>query len=225
MRLRRHPATSALLLSFFLTTIPFTWAIEPEPFQDIDINDPTALQEATRILAEEVKLAARPQTYIILDLVEGTVVIKSRGIELHRFPIQQWSAIHLDNAAGTFRLQTRPPVTRRKIEPAAGTELPPISLDDMPTEFTLQFSPALSVTVHPTVSDDLWRWIRFKGREWWSWFKAWSLILTTGKGPPSDPSLHLTVTSLHAQSLAWTVTKDMPFLVRRTFSSSHSSSH
>ena len=221
MQLRRQPVTCLLLLSFFLTTFPLTWATEPEPFQNIDINNPTALQEATRILAEEVKLAARPQTYILIDLVEGTVVIKSRGIELHRFPIQHWSATQLDDAAGTFRLQNRPPVARRKIEPAAGTELPPISLDDMPTEFTLRFSPALSVTVYPTESDNLWRWLHSKGREWWTWCKAWSLILTTGKGPPSDPSLHLTVTSLHAQSLAWTVTEGMPFLVRRTFSPSH----
>jgi hypothetical protein len=199
-----------------LPLVAASWAVEPEGLPRLDPNDPRALQEAVRLLDEEVKLAAQPQTYVIIDLVERALLIKGRGVELHRFPIERWSAVHLADATATFRLQQRPPVTRRKVEPAAGAEQPPISLDDMPTEFTLQFSPSLTVAVHPSASDNFWRWLQFKAREWWTWVKRWWLILITGSAPLSHPSLNLTVTSLHAQSLAWTVTEGMPFLVRRT---------
>ena len=193
-----------------------TQAADAEYLLSVDVTNPAALQEATRVLAEEVKLASRPQTYVIVDLVDRAVLIKGRGIELHRFPIEQWSGGQLADASATFRLQTRPPVTRRKIEPAAGGEQPPISLDDMPADFTLQFSPTFSLTVHPSASDDIGRWLRFKGREWWMWLKDWAITLTTGKGPLPQPWLYLSVTSDHAQSLAWTVTEGMAFLIRRT---------
>jgi hypothetical protein len=209
-------ATWILFWSFLLTAAPLAHTAESDPSLPIDLTNPAALQEATRVLAEEVKLASRPQTYVIVDLVDRAVVIKGRGVELHRLPIEQWSAAQLSDASATFRLQARPPVIRRKIEPATGSELPPISLDDMPTDFTLQFSPAFSLTVHPSASDDVWRWLLFKGREWWKWLKDWVLTLATGKDQLPQPWLSLSVTSHHAQSLAWTVTEGMPFLVRRT---------
>jgi hypothetical protein len=193
------------------------WAAEADNILTLDINDAAALQEATRVLAEEIKLAARPQTYVILDLVARSVVIKARGAELHRLPIERWSGVHLADASTTFRLQARPPVARRKIEPAAG-EQPPVSLADMPSDFTLIFSPSLSVAVHPSAADDVWRWLRFMGREWWTWLKEWSRRLLTGKEPATQPALRLTLAPHHAQSFAWTVTEGMPFLVRRTSS-------
>jgi hypothetical protein len=183
---------------------------------ELDLNDPAALQEATRILSEEVRLAARPQTYVIIDLVDRSVIIKGRGAELHRLPIEQWSAVHLADASATFRLQARPPVARRKIEPAAAADQPPVSLEDMPTDFTLAFSPSLLVAVHPSASQNLWAWLRFTAREWWLWIKDWSRRLITGTEPAAHPVLRLTVTPHHAQSLAWTVTENMPFLIRRT---------
>ena len=210
---------SASFVRFFvlllLSTLP-AGATEPENVFGIDLNDPAALQEATRILAEEVKLAARPQTYVIVDLVDRAVVIKGRGAELHRFPIEQWSASHLAEVSTTFRLQARPPVTRRKIEPSAGGDQPPVSLDDMPTDFTLTFSPSFLLAVHPSATADFWRWLRFTLREWTVWLKNWIRTLATGKEPAPQPVLRLTLTPHHAQSLAWTVTEGMPFLIRRT---------
>lgn len=203
---------------FLLSCVAAVWAAELDVLPGLDPNDAHSLQEAIKLLDEEVRLAARPQTYVIIDLVDRSILIKGRGVELHRFPIERWSAVQLTEAHGTFRLQKRPPVTRRKVEPAAGTEQLPISLDDMPTDFTLLFSPPLTVAIHPSASDNLWRWLLFKAREWWVWLKSWGLILTTGSAPPSQPSIHLTVTSHHAQSLAWTVTEGMPFLLRRTSS-------
>ena len=213
--LRRSASFVRFFVLLLLSTLP-AGATEPENVFGIDLNDPAALQEATRILAEEVKLAARPQTYVIVDLVDRAVVIKGRGAELHRFPIEQWSASHLAELSTTFRLQARPPVTRRKIEPSAGGDQPPVSLDDMPTDFTLTFSPSFLLAVHPSATADFWRWLRFTLREWWVWLKNWIRTLATGKEPAPQPVLRLTLTPHHAQSLAWTVTEGMPFLIRRT---------
>lgn len=213
--LRRSASFVRFFVLLLLSTLP-AGATEPENVFGIDLNDPAALQEATRILAEEVKLAARPQTYVIVDLLDRAVVIKGRGAELHRFPIEQWSASHLAEVSTTFRLQARPPVTRRKIEPSAGGDQPPVSLDDMPTDFTLTFSPSFLLAVHPSATADFWRWLRFTLREWWVWLKNWIRTLATGKEPAPQPVLRLTLTPHHAQSLAWTVTEGMPFLIRRT---------
>jgi hypothetical protein len=212
--LRRSASYVRFLALLLLSTLP-AWATDSENILGIDLNDPAVLQEANRILAEEVKLAARPQTYVIVDLVDRAVLIKGRGAELHRFLIEQWSASHLGEASHTFRLQARPPVTRRKIEPAAGGDQPPVSLDDMPIDFTLTFSPALFMVVQPSATDDFWRWLRFTLREWWIWLKSWTRRLATGTEPPSQPILRLTLSPHHAQSLAWTVTEGMPFLIRR----------
>ena len=201
---------------FFLSALTVGWSAEPEAVPHLDLNDPGALQEAIRLLDEEVKLAARPHTYVVIDLVANTVLIKGRGIELHRFPVDNWSASHLGDVTTTFRLRERPPVSRRKIDPAGGTEQSPISLDDMPTDFTLEFTPSLTITVQASAPGHPWRWLAFKGREWWTWLKGWGLILATGYPPSSAPALRLTVAQDHAQSLAWAVTDGMPFLVRRT---------
>jgi hypothetical protein len=215
----RRSASFIPLFFLLLASNPPLGATELEHFFSIDANDPAALQEATRILAEEVKLAARPQTYVIVDLVDRALVIKGRGAELHRLTIEQWSAVDLADASATFRLQSRPPVTRRKIEPSAGEEQPPVSLDDMPTDFTLTFVPSFLLSIQPSASHDVWRWLRFTGREWWRWIKNWTWRLGTGKESPAQPVLRLTLTSHDAQSLAWTVTEGMPFLVRRTSAS------
>jgi hypothetical protein len=213
---RTASLVSLLILGLRLFFTSPASAADSENFFSIDLTDPTSLQEATRILAEEVKLAARPQTYIIIDLVDRAVVIKGRGAELHRFPIEQWSGLRLGEASTAFRVKARAPAARRKIEPAAAAEQPPVSLDDMPTDFTLTFVPPFTLAVHPSASDDFWRWLRFEGRECWSWLKMWFRRLLRGEESPTHPVLRLTLTPHHAQSLAWTVTEGMPFLVRRT---------
>jgi hypothetical protein len=196
----------------------FAWAAEPDLIPHLNPNDPVALREAIRLLDEEVKLAARPQTYVVIDLVTNALIIKGRGIELHRLPIEQWTASRLEDITSTFRLRERPPVTRRKIEPAPGAEQSPIALDDMPTKFSLSFSPSLTVMIQPSATDNFWRWFSFKGQEWWLWLKGRFLALVSGNAVPSTPTLQLTLTQDHAQSLAWTVTEGMPFLIRRTSS-------
>jgi hypothetical protein len=208
---------SAVPIIFFLF-LSSIWAAEPEGLPHLDPNDPAALREAVRLLTAEIQLAARPRTYVVIDLVAQTIFIKGRGLELHRLPIEHWTASRLADIASSLRLQERPPVTRRKLDPAAGADQSPISLEDMPSQYCLSFFPSLRVTIQPSLPHNLWQWLTFNGQEWWRWLKIQWRTLVSGDSASSAPSLQLTLAHDDAQSLAWTVTDDMPFLIRRTSS-------
>lgn len=201
--------------SILLSLISVSWAAEPEVIPPGDLADSASLQEATRVLEEEVKLAAKPQTYVFIDLAANVILIKGRGVELHRSPIERWSASDLSRFAALYRLRERPQVNRRKIDPMAVAEQDPISLVDMPTTFTLKFSLPLTILVLSNTDGNPWQWTLQRGRVWWRRLTAWGQILRTGDMSPPPPSLDLTVSLDHAQSLAWTVTEGMPFLIRR----------
>jgi hypothetical protein len=205
----------SFLFSLILTLVPVTWALEPSSQSFLDLTDPAALQEATRVLAEEVKLAARPQTYVLIDLVTNTILLKGRGVELHRIPIKSWSASDQDELVTTFRLRERPPVTRRKIDPSVGPERDPISLADMPTAYSLRFTPALTITIDSYDHANLWRFAVHYLRQWWRLLVNWWHTIWTGDTSSTTPRLDLTVSVDDAQSLAWMATEGMPVLIRR----------
>ena len=87
------------ILSIILSLASVSWAAEQDVIPALDTTNPAALQEATRVLEEEIKLAARPQTYVVIDLEAKAILIKSRGVELHHLPIESWSASHLSQLA------------------------------------------------------------------------------------------------------------------------------
>lgn len=186
-----------------------------EAFPDLHLNDPGAVQEATRVLEEEVKLAARAQTYLLIDLVTRTIQIKGRGIELHRIPIVSWSAKAVQNMKGAYRLIARPPVLRRKIDPTAPIEQEPISLADMPVDYTLSYTPSLTIDVAPAAEENPMQWLRAKGKVWWRNAKDWSGSFSTGQSVIPSPHLQLEVSAEQAQSLAWSAVDGMALVVRR----------
>jgi hypothetical protein len=201
----------AVLVLLLASSIP-GHAGETESFPGLDLNNPASVQEATRVLEEEVKLAARPQTYLLLDLVTRTLQIKGRGVELHRITITAWSAKALHELKGTHRLITRPPVLRRKIDPTASVEQKPISLADMPVEYTLSFTPPLSIDVVPIMGESPFLWIRARGQTWWRDLKdSWS----ADQPATQSPHLHLEFSAEQAQSLAWSVVDGMALVIRR----------
>lgn len=202
-----------LILVLALTTT--TRAAEIEAFPDLNLNDPAALREASRVLEDELKLARRPQTYILIDLVAGAIQIKGRGIVLHRIPIGSWSATFPEDTAGIFRLLARPPVVRRKIHPAATAEQEPISLADMPTHYALSYSPPLDIDVVPPAGEHPFSWLVSAGKIWWREFKDWGESILTGQTGRRRPRLQLSLSHEHAQSLAWSLVDGMPLVIRR----------
>ena len=208
-----HPALCAILLFFTLTT--HTWGKDLEVFPNLNLADPASVREATRVLEEELKLAARPQTYVLIDLVEKTIHIKGRGVGLHQMPIGQWAVGSREALTGVHRLVARPQVVRRKIEPGKGAEQDPISLADMPADYDLSFASGLMINVAASAAKgSLVQGIAFMGKAWWRRLKNWtSSIGTDSSIPPAD--LELTVTIDHAQSLAWSLVDGMAVIIRR----------
>lgn len=190
-------------------------AAEGEVFSDLDIYDPAALQEGSRVLEEELKLAARPQTYLLIDLVSGAIQIKARGVDLHRLPIAAWTVTELPRLTGTFRLTARPPVVRRKIDPAATTEQEPISLSDMPTEYRLSFTPAMTMDVESADAQGTMGWIHATSRKVWKRLRVWTQRLAGVQSPVEAPTICLTLSSEQARSLAWSTVDGMPVVIRR----------
>jgi hypothetical protein len=204
----------AILLLVLSVASP-SWAGDSEAFPDLDLTDPRSLQEASRVLEEELKLAARPQTYIVIDLVTRTLRIKSRGVELHRISVAAWSAGFPTELKGIHRLIARPPVTRRTIDPTATGEPEPIALSDMPVDYTLSFTPPLTIEVMPSTTDDPFRWIVSSGKIWWRNLKAWGGALLTDRSTAQSPHLRLEVSVEEAQSLAWSLVDGMALVIRR----------
>lgn len=212
--LRACRNTVVLLSIVWIATAQPARAAEFDNPLDVNMNDPVALHEATRVLAEEVKLAARPRTYLLIDLAARTVALKARGVELHRVPITEWSAEYQDRMTGIFRLTVRPAVVRRRVDP--GTEQEPISLADMPASYELLFSPPLTLTVMSPAEQAPVRWTFFRMKRWWQWLNSQVRVLSSGIDAQADPSIALTLSENEAQSLAWSLTDGMPAIIRRT---------
>ena len=204
-----------IILSVVLLLSTPGWAAEGEVFSDLDMNDPAALQEASRVIEEELKLASRPQTYLLIDLASGAIQIKARGVDLHRLPIAAWTATALSRLTGTFRLTARPPVVRRKIDPSATTEQEPISLSDMPTEYRLSFTPVMTVDIESAAAQGVMGWIRATSQKAWKQLRAWKQHLAGMQLPGETPTISLTLSSEQAQSLAWSTVDGMPVVIRR----------
>lgn len=206
------PVQAAIVL--FLVMVSTGWAAEYDAFPDLKRDDPAALREATRVLEEEVKLAARPQTYLLLDLPAGAVRIKGRGVDLHRISILRWAATAPHQLTGTFRLAARPPVVRRKIDPSATTEQEPIALADMPTDYQLSFTPALRVEIQSARDEGVVQRTLSSAANLWRQLKAWGTAHTNQPSPP-EASIELSLSVEQAQSLAWSTVDGMALIVRR----------
>lgn len=197
------------------------WALPPSPSAPTSqsggrAGDQDILREANRILEEEIKLAARPRIYLLLDLPDRVIAIKGRGIELHRLPITACQTVEERAMAGVFRLRARPQVVRPKAAPPDDPTQDPIELKDMPAAYELLFDPALAVTVAPPRQERPWLWVKSLMRNSWIGMVSWirSAAAIDEKAP--SPYLHLTLSVEAAQSLAWSVTDGMPLLIRRT---------
>ena len=201
---------------FLLAFTTPSWGKDIKVFPDLNLNNPNELKEAMRVLEEELKLAARPQTYLLIDLSGSTISINGRGVGLHQIPIMVWSAESWKDLKGIHRLVARPQVVRRKVEPGAEVEQEPISLADMPADYVLSFTPSLSITVVPSVeSDNLFQSALLLGKVGWRNVKDWTGRLLMDRSSEPTAHLRLTLSVNHAQSLAWSLVDGMALVIRR----------
>jgi hypothetical protein len=204
---------SFILIVLLIAATPLGASEASNPFS-IDLGQPAALTEATRVLEEEVKLAARPQTYLLIDLVANQVVVKGRAVELYRIPITAWSAEFLELMTGRFSLTRRPHLARPRIDPSADAAQKPISLLDMPIRYDLAFHPTLTLEVVPPASEYPFRWALWQAGSWW---RSLSRAATAPWSEPyqDEPRLRLTLSENNAQSFAWILVDKMALVVRR----------
>jgi hypothetical protein len=163
------------------------------------------LAEANRALEEELKLAGRAQIYLVLDLVEGALLIKGRGIELHRLTILHWQASDEAALGRTFRLQARPELSRPKLAPGEDPAETVIELDDMPAEYELRFEPNLVIAISPPATEGPWLWMMSRLREW----------TTHLASPPMTVRVRLMLSKEDARSFAWSIVDGMSLIIKR----------
>ncbi|HEY6085633.1 MAG TPA: hypothetical protein VIU63_09575 [Nitrospira sp.] len=209
--------TIALLFLFMLIAWdqPLSAAAETDNVLNIDVTNPAALEEATRVLAEEIKLAARPSPYLLVDLVANAVILKARGIELYRLPLSRWSAESREGMSGAFKLIARPSVIRRKINPVLAADQEPISLADMPIHYLLAFTPPLNLEITPAADEAPLRWTLLQAKAWWRWLRGRYRSFASGAPSSPDPYLLLTLSENRAQSLAWSLVDGMSLVIHR----------
>jgi len=169
------------------------------------------LLEANKVLQEEIKLAARPQPYVFLDLAQHTVFIKTRGVELHRLPLLGWQVTSGSLPIGACRLTTRPSVSRPQAKPGEDATEHPVELADMPAAYQVLCDPPLLLSVIPPLRDHPGAWLAGTIHEWW--LRSLSRVRTALTAAPARPSLRLTLSKESAQALAWTATDGMPIVV------------
>jgi hypothetical protein len=177
-------------------------------------DDTAAIIEANQLLEEELKLAARPHIYMVLDLASNVIQIKSRGIELHRLPIADWRQRGTGLLTGVFRLRGRPSVTRPKAAPVDIASIPAIELRTMPDRYDLIFDPGLIISIGQTARERPWPWVKDLAHEWWARV-APMLGIAIDTDSMAAVWVHLTLSQETAQSLAWIVTDGMPLIIGR----------
>src|SRR5207253_6154675 len=197
------------------------WALPPSPSAPTSqsggqAGEPDGLREANRILEEEIRLASRPQIYLLLDLPDRAIAIKGRGIDLHRLPITAWQTVEERAMAGVYHLHARPQVVRPKVPPPRDPTQDAIELKDMPEAYELLFDPTLAVTVAPPFQERPWLWVKSLMRNSWLGVASWIRSAAAIDEKVTSSCLRLTLSVEAAQSLAWSVTDGMPLLIRRT---------
>jgi hypothetical protein len=179
---------------------------------------PADVAERNHLLEQELRLAARPQTYLVLDLQTGQLLIKASGLELHRLVIASWATSEFDRLVGPFFLKARPPILRTKSGPVDDPSAKPIELSDMPSMFELPFDPPLVVSVEASTHGSVWVRLRSRVVGWWHSLTRLSRSLSDSSRSTEDlypPMVSLALAEEDAQSLAWTVTDGMPLLILR----------
>src|SRR5579884_527409 len=201
----RRTAWPVSLITLFFSSALFA----ADPPTGSSTSDAASLAAANRLFEEELKLAARAQIYLVLNLAEGSITVKGRGLELQRIPIAGWSTAASLPATPSFKLRARPPVTRPRAATVEHGPVSAIELQNMPDTYTLQFDPGLLIVVTPSWRDRPWEWLKAMLQEWW-----WGVRMTVEAAGQSDSVLlHLILTQEAAQLLAWTAVDGMPLLL------------
>lgn len=216
-----RPAGAAALHRFLmiwavLVAVPSLWGTaqaQPPGGRPDRPAEAARFHEANRLLEEEIKLAAHPRIYLLLDLSVPALLVKGRGLVLYRIPVTAWSVAGKTVPRGLYRLRDRPPVDRPQAQPGTDPTANPIDLSDMPGEYELFWDPPLRIAVSPPAKEQPWLWTRSYIRHWWRRIIGLRGRAEEPAAAAGRAQLRLVLPLEAARSLAWTVTEGIPLLV------------
>jgi hypothetical protein len=127
---------------------------------DSNIQDINKIKREASLLELEAKAAAKPASYVILDLTKKKIYLKIRGVTLKEFEIagseiigigqldESYSLITVKAIFAPKRKEIKPPSQKKEEKPADTTrEADSYSVADMPSNYTLIFDKGLSISV------------------------------------------------------------------------------
>ena len=127
---------------------------------DSNIPDINKISMENRLLELEAKAAAKPVTYVVLDLISKKMYLKIRGVTLKEFDIADSDTIGIGQLDEFYSLVTvkaifapkrkeiKPPAQKKEEKPASTTqEADSYSVGDMPSNYTLIFDKGLSISI------------------------------------------------------------------------------
>ncbi len=125
--------------------------------QGLGAQDKTPFVE-NRLAREELQLARTPSLYFIIALETGTVSLKSRGLVLREWKIEEchaWGGALSPEPLKLLKKSTLFPPKRTKIKPAADEEEAAVfepdalELKDMPSRYSLYLTGGMRVYIRP----------------------------------------------------------------------------
>jgi len=127
---------------------------------DSNIQDIYKISMENRLLELEAKAAAKPVTYVVLDLISKKMYLKIRGVTLKEFDIADSDTIGIGQLDESYSLVTvkaifapkrkeiKPPDQKKDEKPPTTTqEVDSYSVEDMPSNYTLILDKGLSISV------------------------------------------------------------------------------
>lgn len=204
-------------LSHLILLLPVLWALD-HPW----VKNSDNFQIAERVQTER-SLARETSLYLIIDLQEGTVTLKAKGVHLRSYLFQnfEWIGRPPDSImAHTLRAKLpfiEPHVTNIPFSEPQNAGKPfvplPITVKDMPHRFTLECSDEFVIRVHserdPSLILHLMDRILGRGEKFFSRFANWGQAFW--RDP--QPVLWLNMSQEEAQALYWAIHASMKVLV------------
>lgn len=192
------------LLSFFLT-----FFISIDAFS----QDLLSLEEETKLLESELKLAKTPQLYFVFDLKRHGILIKSKGVILKELKIDTvrfWGPFIKPKSYTLVKKSSLLKPKREEIKPKkpeeeedAGTfDVKALELSDMPSGYRLTLDEGIIITIRP-LAEGLFSTI-FNTVSYASWYLSrpfltlWNYL----SGKPFT-AIYLILQKEDARSLYW----------------------
>lgn len=173
-------------------------------------GDSRDLKGENQLLEAELRLARKPATYFVFDLLDGKVSIKSRGVALRELNVSKvrfWGrpispeSRELSEKSSLFKPK-RKEIKSGKKAGEGEFEIDALELKDMPSNYKLVFTDGVTVSVRKE-AEGIFPWLANAGR-----YLAWLVsrppltLWYTLWGKPFS-SVLVTMSEKDAQSLYW----------------------